>query len=66
MDRLKRIGELMTQKTAIDGELKTLKDQIVQESAAFKKPRKPREKKQADLPLESVKVETPKPAPVKA
>lgn len=63
MDRIKRIQELMTQKTAIDGELQTLKDQITQESAAFKKPSKPRKKKQADLPLA---VEAPKPAPVKA
>jgi hypothetical protein len=66
MDRLKRIGELMQQKTAIDGELKTLKDQIIQESAALKKPSKPRKKKQADLPLEPVKVEAPKAAAVKA
>jgi|ERR1035437_1274751 hypothetical protein len=57
--RLKRISELITQKTAIDGELKTLKDQIAQESAAFKKPRKA--KKQEDLPLaEPAKVEAPK------
>jgi hypothetical protein len=51
MDRIKRITELMTQKTAIDGELKTLKDQIAQESAALKKPSKPRKKKQDDLAL---------------
>jgi hypothetical protein len=44
MDRLKRINELIAQKAAIDTELKALKDQITQESAAFKKPRKPREK----------------------
>jgi hypothetical protein len=65
MDRLKRISELMTQKTEIDTELKTLKDQIVQESAALKKPSKPRKKKQADLPLEPPKVEAPE-ATVKA
>lgn len=51
MDRIKRITELMTQKTAIDAELKTLKDQIAQESAALKKPKMPRKKRQVELPL---------------
>ncbi|MGY3388339.1 restriction endonuclease S subunit [Bradyrhizobium sp. USDA 3311] len=45
MDRLKRITELVAQKSAIDAELKTLKEQIAQESAALKKTRKPRQKK---------------------
>jgi hypothetical protein len=34
----------MTQKTAIDAELKTLQEQVEKESAALKKPRQPREK----------------------
>ncbi|MGY4197806.1 hypothetical protein [Bradyrhizobium sp. USDA 4520] len=46
MDRLKRITELVAQKTAIDAELKTLKEQIAQESAALKKARRPRQKKE--------------------
>ncbi|QIG95548.1 hypothetical protein [Bradyrhizobium sp. 6(2017)] len=45
MDRLKRITELLAQKTAIDTELKSLKDQIAEESAALKKPRQPRKGK---------------------
>lgn len=44
MERIKRIQELMTQKAAIDAELKNLRDQVAQESAALKKPRTPRHK----------------------
>jgi hypothetical protein len=71
MERVERITELIKQKTAIDGELKTLKDQIDKETAALKKPRLPRQKKQADLPLpapakeEVPKAEAPKTEPVK-
>jgi len=49
MERLERIKELIQQKGVIDGELKTLKEQIAQEAAALKKPRKPRKPKQGDL-----------------
>ena len=71
MERVERITELLKQKTAIDGELKTLKDQIDKENAALKKPRSPRKKKQEDLPLaasaktEVPKAEAPKTEPVK-
>ncbi len=51
MDRLKRIEELVKQKATIDGELRTLKEQVAAESAALKKPRKARAKKQGDLAL---------------
>lgn len=47
MERLKRIEELKTQKAAIDSELKTLSDQVAAESAALKKPREPRARKEA-------------------
>jgi hypothetical protein len=44
LERLQRIKELMTQKTTIDAELKTLQEQVEKESAALKKPREPRKK----------------------
>ena len=44
MERLQRIKELMTQKTTIDAELKTLQEQVEKESAALKKPRQPRKR----------------------
>jgi hypothetical protein len=71
MERVERITELLTQKTTIDAELKALKEQIDRETAAFKKPRSPRKKKQEDLPLtaptktEVPKSEAPKTEPVK-
>jgi hypothetical protein len=71
MDRVERITDLIKQKTAIDGELKTLKDQIDKENAALKKPRLPRKRKQEDLPLtapakaEVPKADAPKTEPVK-
>ncbi|WP_157786097.1 MULTISPECIES: hypothetical protein [Bradyrhizobium] len=46
MDRLQRITELLALKTAIDSELKALKEQIAQESAALQKARRPRQKKE--------------------
>ncbi|MGY3406128.1 hypothetical protein ACVWZV_002241 [Bradyrhizobium sp. GM5.1] len=45
MDRVARITELMTQKTAIDAELRALKEQVSQETRALKQPRKPRKDK---------------------
>lgn len=42
-DRVERIKELIVQKTTIDAELKTLKAQIKEESAALRRPRKPKE-----------------------
>ncbi|MBM7487696.1 hypothetical protein ACVWWI_006746 [Bradyrhizobium sp. USDA 3686] len=51
MDRLKRITELVAEKTSIDNELKTLKEQITQETAALKKPRATRKKKGSELQL---------------
>ncbi|HSE37311.1 MAG TPA: hypothetical protein VLG74_08420 [Blastocatellia bacterium] len=49
MDRLNRITELVAQKTAIDTELKSLKEQVAQETAALKRPRKPRKKADANV-----------------
>jgi hypothetical protein len=48
---VERIKELMRQKVSIDAELKTLKEQIAAESAALKRPRQARKKKQGDLAL---------------
>jgi hypothetical protein len=66
MDRVARLRELLKQKEAIDTELVGIKKQMNEESGLFKKPRKPREKKQADPPPAPVKVEAPKAAAVKA
>jgi hypothetical protein len=51
MERVKRITELMSQRATIDSELKTLKEQVAAETAALKKPRQARKKKQGDLAL---------------
>ncbi|OSJ18837.1 hypothetical protein BST63_04755 [Bradyrhizobium canariense] len=48
---IKRITELVAEKTSIDNELKTLKEQITQETAALKKPRATRKKKGSELQL---------------
>jgi hypothetical protein len=66
MERVERITELIKQKTAIDGELKTLKEQIDKETAALKKPRLPRKQKHEDLPLAApAKTEVPKAEPAR-
>jgi hypothetical protein len=62
MERLARLRDLLKQKAAIDLELDTIKKQMNEESGLFKNPRKPRAKKQPDLPPEPVKVEAPKAA----
>jgi hypothetical protein len=46
VDRLERITKLVAEKAASDADLKTLKEQIAQESAAIKKARRPRQKKE--------------------
>jgi hypothetical protein len=42
-NRVERIRELLQQKSAIDAELKQLKETIKAEAASLRKPRKPRE-----------------------
>jgi hypothetical protein len=46
MERLARLRELLRQKAAIDTELGTIHKQLNEESGLFKKPRKPRVKKE--------------------
>jgi hypothetical protein len=49
--RLDRIRELLKQQGEINRELTELKKQLNEESGLFKKPRKPRQKKQGNLEL---------------
>lgn len=44
MERAARLRELLKQKGAIDTELDAIRKQVAEETALFKKPRKPRKK----------------------
>jgi hypothetical protein len=46
MERAVRLRELLKQKGAIDAELDAIRKQVAEETALFKKPRKPRANKE--------------------